>query len=795
MSAPDPLIGRTISHYRIIEKLGGGGMGEVYRARDSRLDRDVALKVLPAGTLADETARRRFRREALTLSQLNHPGIAVVHDFDSENGVDFLVMEYVAGETLASKLAAGPLPEKDVIDLGTQVAEALEEANERDIIHRDLKPDNVMVTPKGRVKVLDFGLAKLMKPNEANATTVSVAESLPGAVVGTVPYMAPEQLQGQPVDGRADVYALGAVMYEAATGRRPFPERQTSQLIAAILTRVPQPPHELNGQVSAGLEAIVLKALEKDPGQRYQSAKELLGDLGRVGVPGAAVGVPRRSTNRWILASVGAALVVVSALLVALNTGGIRDRFLGAGGTLRIQSLAVLPLENLSGDPQQDYFADGMTDELITDLAKISALKVISRTSMMRYRNTKESLPQIAKELNVDAVVEGSVLREGGRVRVTAELINAKTDRDLWANSYERNLRSVLALQSEIASAVVGKVRAALTPEEKSRLASARTVNPQAYDAYLKGMQYWYKATPQGQDTALEYFELALKNDPNSARAYVGIAELWAGRAQMGSASPAEAWPKFKAALQKAIELDDTLPEAHLALAVAKYNRDWDWAGSGAEFKKVFELNPNYADAHAYYADMLAITGRLQEAQAEMERALDLDPLNGLDRSLYGSLMIWNHRYDDAIAQAQLSLKTTPGNPIAYSALWQAYSRKGAYKEALDAAIMEARSGAYRKSGVDRILEQGYAEGGYKVAMRSAAEALVAYSHKSHVAPDEIVDFYIEAGDHQKALDWLEKAFQAHEPGMNNIGHAALYDSLRAEPRFQALVRKLHLPQ
>jgi serine/threonine protein kinase len=784
------LTGQTIAHYRIEQEIGAGGMGRVYRARDLRLQRDVALKVLPAGTLADETARSRFRREALTLSQLNHPNIAVIHDFDSEQGVDFLIMEYVEGETLAAKVSAGPLPEKEIIALATQIAQALEDAHERGVIHRDLTPRNVMVTPKGRVKVLDFGLAKLVKPKETNEATVSLTESQPGAVAGTVPYMAPEQLRGKPVDARTDVYALGAVLYEMATGGRPFPERDTSHLIAAILTRAPSPPRELNRQVSAGLEAIILKALEKNPDRRYQSAKEALHDLGRLSVPGARVGTQKRVARRWMIAA-ASAVVVLLAVLVGLNVGGVRDRLLRTNRP-SIQSLAVLPLENVSGDPHQDYFADGMTDQLITDLAKIRALKVISRTSMMKYKETKKSLPQIAQELNVDAVVEGSVLREGNRVRITAQLVNARTDQNLWADSYERDLRSVLTLQGEIARAVAGKIRAALTPAERSQLAAARPVNPEAYEAYLKGMQYWYKATPQDWDTALQYFQLALKEDPNSARAYAGICLVWAGRAQFGVASPSEAAPREKAAALKAIELDSTLPEAHFALASVKAWSDWDWAAAEPEFQKAIELDPNYADARAYYSHLLMILGRPEEGVRQMERALELDPLNGLYRALYAGVLMWNRRYDDAIEQARLALRTTPANPVPYCVLWRAYSFKAMHKEALSAA--EGCNRSYANPEINRALDQGFAEGGYTLAMRRAAEVLVAAARKSFVSPVDIAGFYCEAGEKAKAIDWLEKGYEVRDPNMPYLGVPAL-DSLRSDPRFQDLMGRMNLPK
>ena len=495
------MVGKTLSRYRILAKLGAGGMGEVYRAHDERLQRDVALKVLPAHTLADEAARKRFRKEALALSKLNHPNIATVHDFDTQDGVDFLVMEYVAGATLAKRITDGALPEKEVAQLGIQIAAALEEAQEKGVVHRDLKPGNVMVTPKGQAKVLDFGLAKLVRPLDDTAATMSLTET--PAAAGTLPYMSPEQLQGKPVDVRTDLYALGAVLYEMGTGQRAFPERESHRLITAILHETPQTPRALNREVSAGLESIIFKALEKDPERRYQSARELRVDLDRLSGPEPFVVAPRRR-----------------------------------------ESIAVLPLANLSGDPEQDYFADGMTEALITELGKIGALRVISRRSVMRYRGSDKSLPEIARELDVETVVEGSALRSGDRVRITAQLIHAATDSQLWAERYERNLRDILALQGEVTTAIAREINVKLTPQEQARLASARPVNPEAHEAYLKGRFLLSRFSPEHLDTALEYFELALEKDPHYAKAYAGISTTWNGRGQWGGVPPREAWPR-----------------------------------------------------------------------------------------------------------------------------------------------------------------------------------------------------------------------------------------------------------
>ena len=435
----DVLVGQTLGHYRIAEKIGAGGMGEVYRAHDEHLNREVAIKVLPSGTLSDESSRKRFRNEALTLSRLNHPNIATVHDFDTQAGVDFLVMEYVPGTTLSEKLAAGPLPEKEAARLCVQLAEGLTAAHERAVIHRDLKPGNLRLTADGRLKILDFGLARLVQPVSGDAETETLTQTR--AIAGTLPYMAPEQLRGERVDARSDVWAAGVVLYEMATARLPFEGKTSAVLTDQILHGHATSPQRLQPRLSARLADIILKCLEKDAENRYQSAKELQVDLRRLISPTSSAsivaGAPRKRT---------------------------RSR--------RIRSLAVLPLNNFSRDPEQEYFADGMTEALICNLAKLQAVKITSRTSVMRYKGSETPLPQIAAELNVDAVVEGSVMRVGPRVRITAQLIHAASDTHLWAESYDRDFEDVLLVQSEIARAIAREIQVAITPEEAKRLAA-----------------------------------------------------------------------------------------------------------------------------------------------------------------------------------------------------------------------------------------------------------------------------------------------------------------------------------
>ena len=626
------MVGKTLSRYRVLGKLGAGGMGEVYRAHDERLDRDVALKVLPTHTLADEASRKRFRKEALALSKLNHPNIATVHDFDTQDGVDFLVMEYVSGTTMSEKLAAGALAEPEVVRLGLQVAEGLAAAHDHGVVHRDLKPGNLRLTSDNRLKILDFGLAKLVRPVVDTAATMSQTETPAGA--GTLPYMPPEQLQGKPVDARTDLYALGAVLYEMSTGRRAFPERESHRLITAILHQTPQPPRALNREVSAGLESIIFKALEKDPERRYQSAGELRVDLERLSGPEPFLAAPRRR-----------------------------------------ESIAVLPLANLSGDPEQDYFADGITEALITELGRIGALRVISRRSVMRYKGSDKSLPEIARELDVETVVEGSALRSGDRVRITAQLIHAATDSQLWAERYERNLRDILVLQGEVTTAIAREINVKLTPQEQARLASARTVNPEAHEAYLKGRFHQEKFTPQDLEIAMNYFQSALEKDPNYALAYVGIASVWYSRQQMGFVPPHEAGPRLKAATAKALELDSTLAEVHYSLAIVRGWTDWDWEGAEAEFRRAIEINPNYAHACAVYSHILMIMRRPEEALAQIERALELDPHNPMFQAFDGIRLNLLHRYDEAIVQFRAALRTTPNLDFAQQGLWDCYHK------------------------------------------------------------------------------------------------------------------------
>ncbi len=790
------MIGKTLGHYRIVERIGAGGMGEVYRARDEHLERDVAIKVLPAGTLADEAARKRFRKEALALSRLNHPNIATVFDFDSQDGTDFLVMEFVAGESLTEKLAGRPLLEKEVLRIGAQLAEGLAAAHEQHIIHRDLKPGNLRLTADSRLKILDFGLAKLLQPFSATAATESLTESQ--VVVGTLPYMAPEQLQGELVDARTDIYAAGVVLYEMATGRRPFQETLSTALTDAILHRPVPPPGRLQPDLSPDLERIILKCLEKDPENRYQSAKELLVDLRRLALPSAAPSAPSpRAPARGAIASllrsaqrpgplgIGAGLLLL-VLVLSFNIGGLRDRLLGKPAAPKIESLAVLPLENLSRDPEQDYFADGMTEALITELSKISALKVISRTSAMQYKGAKKPMPQIARELDVDGLVEGSVQREGDQVRITVQLIHGPTDKHLWAESYQRELRGVLALQSEVAQAIAREIRVAVTPAEETRLAETRAVNPEAHEAYLKGRYHWNKRTREGLEKGIEYFEQAIEKDPNYAPAYAGLADGYNVLGNWGYAPPRDTYPRGKAAAMKALELDEELAEAHASLARNKTSYDWDWSGARQEFERALQLDPNYASAHYWYSYYYFAMGRLDEAAQGMKRAAELDPLSVNISMEMGRVLLYQGQYDAAIEQERKTLEMEPNFDAAHTVLARAYLQKGRYADALTEAQISENSYA---------LPRAYLKSGNREKAQKVAEDLKELSKTRYVSANRIASAYIALDDRARAFEWLGKAFEERSMRPDFMRVDPMYDNLRSDPRFQDLLRRAGLPQ
>ena len=789
MAASFQFVGRLLGHYRVLEPLGVGGMGVVYRAHDERLDRDVALKVLPPGLLADESARKRFRQEALALARLNHPNIATIHDFDRQEGIDFLVMEYVRGMTLAEKLRPNGLPEKQTIAFGEQIAKALRCAHEIGVVHRDLKPTNIMITPTGEVKLLDFGVSLLLtRPsNDAQTETVTLLEH----AFGTLPYMAPEQLTRQPVDQRCDIYTLGVVLHEMATGKRPFDNKVSTVLIADILHKPPALSLEPNPQMSPALAAIIVKCLEKNPNDRYQSANELEVDLRRANsasTPVTLVNRPAETRSRR-MGSFPVFALAALVLLSALAVGRWRMRTARRPASPQIGSLAVLPLRNLSNDPSQEYFADGMTEELTTKLAQIAALRVISRTSAMQYKHSTKPLPQIARELGVDAIVEGSVMRSRDQVRITAQLIDASTDRHLWASDYQQPLTDVLRLQDQVARAIVAQVKIKLTPQEQARLASSPTVNSQALEANLKGRFDLHQGTEEQLRRARQEFAHAVAIDRGYADAYAGLADYYILTNEL---SPKVAMPKAKEYVLKALALDNNLADAHSTLALIHFYGDWDWAGAEEELERSIDLNPSNAETHRLYSGILSEIGRHNQALEEIRAAQALDPVSVITAATAGWVFYYARQYDRALEQCRKVLELDTQSLSAHDCLGSLYLVKGAYPQ----AISEYKN-MVSTSGSDPLrlvsLGRAYALEGRRTEAKKVLGQLRAASRMHYVPPSLFAVLETSLGEKDQAFLWLERAYRERDSFLARLKVEPALDPLRSDPRFMNLLQRMNL--
>jgi TolB-like protein/class 3 adenylate cyclase/predicted Ser/Thr protein kinase len=973
------VIGSMLDHFRILEQLGAGGMGVVYRARDERLDRDVALKLLPADALSDGPSRDRLLREARVASGLNHPNICTIYAVAEAGGKAYIAMEYVEGRTLSALLSGGGLPVSQVVQYGLQLADALSHAHEHGVVHRDLKSANVMVTPQGRAKVLDFGLAKRQRSADDGAVRSQLSLTGSGVVMGTPAYMAPEQLLGDAADARSDIWALGVVLYEMVTGVQPFHGQSAFDLTVAIMHHAPPPLPPL---APAGLHALIGRCMAKEPAQRYQRASEvrealeavqadiavlptegeqrrlaaiLYGDSsgpaasaqtgesrarefpeergrllrpilpkhggremqatgnaflvefssavdaarcgieiqtavagrnaaaapedrmdvriglhvgevihrenevagdgvsiaaaleplaapagiclsddlarqvrGRIDLPIRRIGQhtlanaaapmdvyrvvlpweksgslsaaalaslsdwryapPRR---KWLAAAGG--MVVLGALAAALNIGGVRQRLGAQRAAPAIRALLVLPLTNLSGDPAQEFMADGMTDELISELTKIGGLTVVSRTTAMQYKGAHKPLAEMVKEQGVDGVVEGGVGREGATIHVNVQLIDARTGKNIWGDSYDRGSGGIMALRGEVVRAIAGEVKVKLSPlEEQALRAAARPVNPEAYEAYLKGRMFWYRQTPQDVDRALAYFQFATEKDPTFPLAFLGVGYVWTYYASAGLQPPSESRRQLIQANQKALELDSTLAEAHEGLADLKFYYDWDWATAEREYRRAIDLKPNSADMRLYYWEFLAAMKRPAEAEVQVRRCLELDPLNSYVQMIYGMFLLSARRYDEAIAQFEKLLRTDADFGPARLGLWMAYHHTGKEREAL--ATAKEFFTKWDDVEMAKALTTGQARGGYRGAMRLAADKLSAQSKNTFVLAIQVAQLYAYAGDKEQAMDWLEKAFQQRETGLVKMQIDPDWDTLRQEPRFKHLVARMNFP-
>ena len=812
---PDLGPGALLGPYRIDSPLGAGGMGDVFRATDTRLDRAVAIKVLPTGVALDEQARARFAREARTIAALTHPHICTLYDVGNEGQVDFLVMECLEGRTLAARLAESSLSLEESVEYAIAVASALDHAHRHGVVHRDLKPANVMLTASG-AKLLDFGLAKFRPaaPAEMPAGGASVRSaadtaeySAPGAleygeiplttggaILGTVPYMSPEQVQAREVDARSDLFSFGAVVFEMLTGRRAFHGTTAADVRRAILGHYPPPVSSVRPHVPSALDTLVGRCLAKDPGERPQVCADVVGELQKVSESLALSRVralpmvpSAKSRGRtFVLGLLLAGVTSLAAWLAAPGFSGLP----APTGPRHIRSLAVLPLDNLSGDPEEEYFADGMTEQLVVDLAAIGGLRVISRTSVMQYKEAQKPATTIARELQVDGIIEGSVARTADQVRITAKLIDGSTGAVIWAQSFERDLRDVLALQREVARTLAAKVDISLTPEEQARLSSARSVDPETHRQVLLGRHHSAKGTEEGLRKAVQYFNAALARDPANALGHAWLAEAYAELSGF-YIDPREAMPMAKRAAQSALRLDEGLAEAHAALGYVHLVYDWDGPAAEKALTRALDLNPTLATARLNYSAYLTTQARHEDAVREIRRAVALDPLSIRTHSFGTVLLLFTRQYDEAVDLARRGLELEPRSAFTLAFQGVAYAEQGRFEEAVD----NLRRAVQLDDSLTILALQAHV---LAVAGRkSQAEAVIrrvreAAQHR-YFCPYEIATVYVSLGDADTAYELFRQGTDERADCMAWLGVEPWIDAFRSDPRYARLLREVGL--
>jgi serine/threonine protein kinase/Flp pilus assembly protein TadD len=777
------MIGKTISHYRILEKLGEGGMGVVYKAEDLKLHRFVALKFLPPH-VSDDEAAQRFANEAHAVSALDHPNICAIYEIDqTPEGQMFIAMPCYEGASLQEMIKRGPLALDEAVGIAIQIAMGLAKAHEKGIVHRDVKPGNILVTSDGLAKIVDFGLAKLA--TQARLTRV-------GTTVGTVMYMSPEQASGQEVDERGDIWSLGVVLYEMVTGRPPFEGEHEQAIIYSILNQTPEPVGRILPAAPKDLERILTKALAKRPAERYQRMSEMAADLDvlresleiKAKVSSAPAGRALRS-RVWI----GLAAVIVVAVLALV----IGRPYFSKPHEKPITSIAVLPLESLSPDPGQEYFSDGMTEAIIKELSQIKALRVISRTSAMRYKNTDKTIPQIARELGIDAVVEGSVLRADGDVRVTAQLIAADPERHLWAKDFTRSFENVLLLQSEVAQAIAGEIKIAVTPNERERIAQVRRVDPEAHEAYLKGEYFVNKLVAADVYKGISYYQQAIARDSTYALSYAGLAKAYDYLTSLEALPPLEGWPKVRMYAEKALALDPASAEGILLIADVKQLYDWDVKGAEEYYKRALELDPNLADAHMYYGWFLSGQGRFDAGIAELRHARQLDPLSVAMTQQLAQIYACAGQYDSSLAYVRRAAEIDSAFPLIAMTRCYVYLAQGAYPKAVEEA---QKMISLNNSRGFPYLAIAYALSGQTDKARNALAELREFTGDRYVSPRVVAEAYCALGDRERVFEYLEKAYE--ERDVNLIQPALMLpwcDFLEADPRYKELMKKVGLEQ
>jgi serine/threonine-protein kinase len=814
----------TLSHYRIVSKIGAGGMGEVYLAQDTKLDRKVALKILPADVAAHQDRMKRFVQEAKSASALNHPNIITIYEIEQIDSVNFIAIEFIDGETLRQRLKNGPLKLAEVLDVAAQIASALSAAHAAGIVHRDIKPENIMLRRDGIVKVLDFGLAKLterVSPDSVDTEAPTSLKTDPGTVLGTAVYMSPEQARGLEVDARTDIFSFGVLIYEIIAGRLPFEGSNTNEILASILSdKEPSPLARYAREVPAELERIVSKALRKDREQRYQTARDFLIDLhslkdrlqfeaelersaptemraSKAGMNGdvrqAFTQAGKTSTDKFPAATKRYATPALALLLLVTLTAiayfYFRSSDKSIGGRPEISSLAILPFANVNANADTEYLSNGIADSLINSLSQTSKLRVIARSSVFSYKGKEVDPQTIARELNVEGIVTGRITQRGDNLSISVELTDARDKSHVWGEQYNRPVSDLLAVQEEISREISNQLRLNLTGEEQKRLGKRYTENTEAYQLYLKGRYFADQYSEDGFKKAVDQFHLAIQKDSRYALAYAGLAEAyWVASAQF--LQPREAMPKVREAALAALKIDDTLAEAHTSLAAVQAFYDYDIVSSEREFKRALELNPGSASAHQWYAWYLFVLKRPEEALREIRRAQELDPLSVLINGEVGMAYYFARQYDRAIEEDKKAVEMDPTNSFARIGLTRSYIQIRKYEEAIATASKPEPDDSYLLAS----LGEAYARSGKTSEAQKVIDKLNELTKQRYVPPYAVAWIYVGLGQKQPALDWLEKSYANREDTMIWLNSDPSLDDLRSEPRFQDLVRRVGLP-